>query len=132
MPVDEKAAVLRRLGAVRSGDGWTARCPGHDDRRASLSLRPLDNGRGGEVPRGLHERCDCIGSRPSDCPQPLRGSSWKSRRCRNKSQPQAGEVSHRRKPPNRPVRLASECETPSDAELLDHLTDVYTNPRGRR
>ena len=31
--------LLARLkGAVRSGDGWTARCPAHDDRRNSLSV----------------------------------------------------------------------------------------------
>jgi hypothetical protein len=40
-------AILSRIDAVRRvGPGrWLARCPAHDDRRASLSLRELDDGR---------------------------------------------------------------------------------------
>jgi len=39
--------LLSRLeGVRRTGQGrWIARCPGHDDRRASLSIRELDDGR---------------------------------------------------------------------------------------
>ncbi len=39
--------LLTRLDAVRQvGPGrWLARCPAHDDRHASLSLRELDDGR---------------------------------------------------------------------------------------
>lgn len=39
--------LLERLNAVRqTGSGrWLARCPAHDDRRASLSVRELDDGR---------------------------------------------------------------------------------------
>src|SRR4051812_27734105 len=33
-------------GVRRTGDGrWIARCPAHDDRRPSLSIRELDDGR---------------------------------------------------------------------------------------
>jgi hypothetical protein len=41
------AALLDRLDGVRqTGAGrWIAKCPGHDDRRASLSIRELDDGR---------------------------------------------------------------------------------------
>src|ERR1700730_6758204 len=35
-PITGLLACLK--GAVRSGDGWTARCPAHDDRRNSLSV----------------------------------------------------------------------------------------------
>src|ERR1700720_2250925 len=35
-PVTSLLACLN--GVVRSGDGWTARCPAHDDRRNSLSI----------------------------------------------------------------------------------------------
>src|ERR1700720_4105726 len=35
-PVTSLLACLN--GVVRSGDGWTARCPAHDDRRNSLSV----------------------------------------------------------------------------------------------
>jgi len=40
-------ALLRRLDGVRAtGPGrWIARCPAHDDRRPSLSVRELDDGR---------------------------------------------------------------------------------------
>jgi hypothetical protein len=40
-------ALLSRLDGVRhTGDGrWLARCPGHDDRRPSLRIRELEDGR---------------------------------------------------------------------------------------
>lgn len=39
-------ALLAQLSGVRkSGSGWTARCPAHDDRNPSLSLRITDSGR---------------------------------------------------------------------------------------
>ncbi len=39
--------ILRRLDSVRSsGQGrWLARCSGHEDKRPSLSIRELDDGR---------------------------------------------------------------------------------------
>ena len=39
--------LLSRLDGVRrTGSGrWIARCPAHDDRRPSLSVRELDDGR---------------------------------------------------------------------------------------
>ncbi len=38
--------LLERLSGVRqSGAGWTARCPAHEDRRASLSVGRGDDGR---------------------------------------------------------------------------------------
>ena len=38
--------VLELLDGVRrSGSGWTAKCPGHDDRHASLSINEGDDGR---------------------------------------------------------------------------------------
>jgi hypothetical protein len=41
------SALLERLRGVRpTGDGrWLARCPAHGDKRASLSIRELDDGR---------------------------------------------------------------------------------------
>lgn len=42
-PIDR---VLSRLeGVRRSGDGWVAKCPGHDDREASLSIKEGQDGR---------------------------------------------------------------------------------------
>ena len=39
-------ALLENLpGARRAGNGWSARCPVHDDRRASLSVSEGDDGR---------------------------------------------------------------------------------------
>jgi hypothetical protein len=52
---DPVAAVLARLEAVRrSGDGWTARCPAHEDRRASLSI---GTGRDGRALLTCHAGC---------------------------------------------------------------------------
>ena len=42
-PVDRLLAKLP--DAKRNGHGWTARCPAHDDRRASLSIAEGDDGR---------------------------------------------------------------------------------------
>ena len=37
--------VVQRLHAKRSGDGWTAKCPVHDDRDPSLRIREGNDGR---------------------------------------------------------------------------------------
>jgi putative DNA primase/helicase len=37
--------VQRFEGVKRNGRGWIARCPAHDDRRASLSVSEGDDGR---------------------------------------------------------------------------------------
>src|SRR5262245_31750422 len=38
--------ILAKLpDAKRSGNGWTARCPGHDDQRPSLSISEGEDGR---------------------------------------------------------------------------------------
>ncbi len=42
-PVERLLAKLP--DAKQSGEGWSARCPGHDDRRASLSIHEGDDGR---------------------------------------------------------------------------------------
>lgn len=48
--------ILRRFQGVRkSGSGWAARCPAHDDRRASLSIS-VDDG-GGKVLVYCHAGC---------------------------------------------------------------------------
>ncbi len=41
-PIDTVLAALDRTR--KSGQGWTARCPAHDDRNPSLSVREGDNG----------------------------------------------------------------------------------------
>ena len=38
-------SIARALGGRKVGDGWMARCPAHDDREPSLSLRQADDGR---------------------------------------------------------------------------------------
>ena len=42
-PVERMLAKLP--GARKAGAGWSARCPAHDDRRASLSVSAVDDGR---------------------------------------------------------------------------------------
>jgi hypothetical protein len=41
---DEAAAVAKALGGHKAGAGWMARCPAHDDREPSLSIRQRENG----------------------------------------------------------------------------------------
>jgi hypothetical protein len=36
--------IAKALGGHKAGDGWMARCPAHDDRDPSLSIRDGDNG----------------------------------------------------------------------------------------
>lgn len=53
---DPLSQVLDRLDGVhRSGDGWSARCPAHDDRQASLSIR---RGNTREVLLKCHAGCE--------------------------------------------------------------------------
>jgi hypothetical protein len=47
--------IVDVLGAKPSGNGWTARCPAHDDTRASLSI---SEGKGGKVLLHCHAGCD--------------------------------------------------------------------------
>jgi putative DNA primase/helicase len=35
-------SIIRALGARRCGSSWIARCPAHDDRNPSLSIRESD------------------------------------------------------------------------------------------
>jgi uncharacterized protein DUF3631 len=47
-------AILRRFSGVRrSGDSWSARCPAHDDRKASLSIKEDD----GKILLHCHAGC---------------------------------------------------------------------------
>jgi 5S rRNA maturation endonuclease (ribonuclease M5) len=39
------AELAQRLKGTRSGKGWSARCPGHDDRSASLSIGEGEDGK---------------------------------------------------------------------------------------
>ena len=36
--------LARLLGARKAGNGWSARCPAHEDRKASLSISKGDDG----------------------------------------------------------------------------------------
>jgi putative DNA primase/helicase len=48
-------SIARALGGRKAGQGWTARCPAHDDREPSLSIR---DGGNGKVLVRCHARCD--------------------------------------------------------------------------
>ena len=48
------ADITRNLRGRKSGVGWVARCPAHDDRNPSLSLREVD----GKVLVHCHAGCD--------------------------------------------------------------------------
>jgi hypothetical protein len=48
-------AIAKALGGCKAGNGWTARCPAHDDRNPSLSI---STGKGGKVLLRCHAGCD--------------------------------------------------------------------------
>ncbi len=45
MPTATAETIVRTLGGNRSGAHWMARCPAHDDKSPSLSVRDTDDGR---------------------------------------------------------------------------------------
>jgi len=47
--------IAKALGGRKAGGGWTARCPAHDDRTPSLSIRDAD---GNKVLVRCHAGCD--------------------------------------------------------------------------
>jgi putative DNA primase/helicase len=47
--------IAKALGGRKAGGGWMARCPAHNDREPSLSIR---NGDGGKVLVHCHAGCD--------------------------------------------------------------------------
>jgi DNA primase len=51
--MDEFNRIARALGARRSGSGWMAKCPAHDDRNPSLSIEERD----GKVLVHCHAGC---------------------------------------------------------------------------
>lgn len=54
-PTMTAEALARALGGRRNGSGWMARCPAHDDREPSLSIRGTFDGR---VLVRCHAGCD--------------------------------------------------------------------------
>ncbi len=62
--------ILAKLpDAKKSGAGWSARCPAHDDRRASLSIAEGDDGRAlvnCHAGCGVEAICGAIGMKPTD------------------------------------------------------------------
>jgi putative DNA primase/helicase len=49
------ASIAKALGGRKAGNGWTARCPAHDDRTPSLSIRDADDNK---VLVRCHAGCD--------------------------------------------------------------------------
>jgi putative DNA primase/helicase len=49
------ATIAKALGGKKAGGGWMARCPAHDDRVPSLSIRDADNGK---ILVHCHAGCD--------------------------------------------------------------------------
>src|SRR6516225_1234888 len=48
-------AIVKALGGRKIGGGWMARCPAHDDREPSLSIRDVEDGK---VLVHCHAGCD--------------------------------------------------------------------------
>jgi hypothetical protein len=61
--------LVKLPDAKKSGTGWSARCPAHDDRRASLSIAEGDDGRvlvNCHAGCGVESICAAIGMKPTD------------------------------------------------------------------
>ena len=60
--------IAKALGGRKAGGGWTARCPAHDDRTPSLSIRDAEDEQGaGALPRRLRpgaRHCGAARARP--------------------------------------------------------------------
>jgi putative DNA primase/helicase len=86
------AELARALGGRRSGHGWVARCPAHDDRDPSLSIA---DGSHGQLLLRCFAGCgwsairDALGAR----------SLWPGREAYSPGLPRAWGISHRRCPP---------------------------------
>lgn len=98
-------------GARRAGAGWVARCPAHEDRRASFSIAKGQNGRvlvrchaGCELKAILDalglRRCDLFADEPSSA---------------------RGPKKPRQSLPGRPVAEAPKLRFPSERDAFDHL-----------
>ena len=73
--------MAKALGGRKVGQGWTARCPAHDDREPSLSIRDAD----GKVLVRCHAGCDqrdviAALKERGLCDGKERSTSWKWRR----------------------------------------------------
>lgn len=95
--------VLAHLAGVRrTGRGWSARCPGHPDRRASLSIRARDGGgvlifcfagcTYAEILRALRLEPGPAGSRASRQGDDVHALALRIARCQRWADPLAREI----------------------------------------
>lgn len=111
-PVGEVLRRLRSRGIEprKSGAGWSARCPAHEDRNPSLSVRTGDDGRALVF---CHAGCDIreitrvLGMAPSELFSRDSGSVWTRRTCAVRRPPLK---THRAKKADTPTKLYSTCE----------------------
>jgi putative DNA primase/helicase len=111
-PVGEVLRRLRNRGIEprKSGAGWSARCPAHEDRNPSLSVRTGDDGRALVF---CHAGCDIreitrvLGMAPSELFSRDSGSAWTRRACAER---RPLLKTHRAKKVDTPTKLYSTCE----------------------
>jgi hypothetical protein len=122
-PITGLLACLK--GAVRSGDGWTARCPAHDDRRNSLSVHH----RHGRWLLKCHAGCgwqaivDALGADAADLFDDEKGRAGSARPSNNRATAQlATALSGTSGPPRSPEELASAQSGPTGLTLDGYAT----------
>src|SRR5580704_6865491 len=119
-------SLLARLkGAVRSGDGWTARCPAHDDRRNSLSVHH----RHGRWLLKCHAGCgwqaivDALGADAADLFDDEKRGAGSARPSNNRATAQpATALSGTSGPPGSAEELASAQSGPTGLTLDGYAT----------
>jgi Recombinase/Resolvase, N terminal domain len=112
-------------GVVRSGDGWTARCPAHDDRRNSLSVHH----RHGRWLLKCHAGCgwqaivDALGADAADLFDDEKRGAGSARPSNNRATVQpATALSGTSGPPRPPEELASVQSGPTGLTLDGYAT----------
>jgi hypothetical protein len=119
-------SLLARLkGAVRSGDGWTARCPAHDDRRNSLSVHH----RHGRWLLKCHAGCgwqaivDALGAEAADLFDDGKRGAGSARPSNNRATAQpATALPGTSGPPRSPEELATAQSGPTGLTLEGYAT----------
>ena len=121
-------AIAKALGGRKTGIGWIARCPAHDDRNPSLSL---STGRGGKVLLRCHSGCG-----QAQVIDALRARDLWEHRGRHCGRPRAAKADH---PKNAPSERDDTDRTEYALRIwraavpaLNTLAETYLQSRGLR
>jgi putative DNA primase/helicase len=131
-PSGPVTAILNRVDGIRrSGSGWMARCPAHDDRQASLSVTVGDDGRAllyCHAGCSLEAVTDGLGIAPADLFEPREGRVMRPRKAGNGTAPKVNATSAPtlyaiRGTDGEPVAVHVRTDTPNGKDITWRLPD---------